>query len=73
VVRRCRNPKCKNEFAVGSARVIIDAPPPPPNPLLQGGPYKGNPDRGGGKPPIDPYEPLNRRVAEVIRRMEEDD
>jgi hypothetical protein len=68
ITRRCQNAKCKNEYAVGSIRNNIDVPPPPPNPMLLGGPYKGGPDRGIGRPAIDPYEPINRRVAEVIRR-----
>jgi hypothetical protein len=73
LTRRCQNPKCKNEFMTGSIRNNIEVPPPPPNPMLLGGPYKGGPDRGIGRPPIDPYEPINRRVAEVIRRSVDED
>ncbi len=73
VTRRCANKACRHEYAVSSTRVLVDVPPPPPNPLLLGGPYKGGPDRGGGKPPIDPNEPIHRRVAEVMRRMTDDE
>jgi len=73
ITRRCTNGKCRNEFAIASTRVLVDVPPPPPNPLVLGGPYKGGPDRGGGRPPIDPNEPMNRRLAEVIRRINDDD
>jgi len=73
VKRRCLDNKCRHEFMVAATRVRIDVPPPPPNPMINGGPFKGNPDRGGGRPPIDPYEPIHRRVAEVIRRSTDED
>jgi hypothetical protein len=71
--RRCQNPKCKNEFPVASVRNNLDVPPPPPNPLLLGGPFKGGPDRGVGRPPIDINEPIQRRIAEVVRRSANED
>ena len=71
--RRCTNIECKNEFPVASIRNNIDVPPPLPNPLLLGGPYKGGPDRGVGRPQIDSNEPIHRRLSEVIRRSTHED
>lgn len=71
--RRCTNRACRNEYPIASGCVRVDMPPPPPNPVLLGGPYRGNPDRGASRPPIPVDEPIHRRVAELMRRMTDED
>lgn len=70
ITRRCKNASCKNEYPVGGQKMRIDVPPPPIDPLIQGGPYLNGPTRGNtGAPAIDHEQPLHRRLSETIRRM----
>jgi hypothetical protein len=59
---RCQNPKCRNEWPTGQRITREEVPPVPPRPGTFG-PYTGE-----GGPPIDANQPLNRRLAEHIRR-----
>lgn len=63
IVRRCTNVKCKTEWPVGQQMDRTDpakgyAPPP-----RQRAPFVGE-----GGPPIDRHQPIQRRLAEHIRR-----
>lgn len=72
--RRCTNRDCRNEFAVASTRSRVDIPPARPDPVLHGGPYPIGPNRGGtSAPPIDPQQPIHRRLSEFGRRYRSDD
>lgn len=70
VVRRCKNAACRNEYPAHVQRMRIDIPPPPPNPLVNGGPYITGPNRSNTSLPlIEHDQPIHRRLSETIRRM----
>lgn len=73
LTRRCTNRACKNEFPVASVKSRTAMPPMFPDPMIHGGPYPIGPNRGGSSaPPIDPNQPINRRLSEFQRRIRND-
>lgn len=72
-VRRCTNPKCRNEYPVATHSMQVATPPPFPDPMIHGGPYPVGPSRGGSSmPAIDPNQPIARRLSEFARRINHD-
>jgi hypothetical protein len=64
VMRKCTNAKCRNEWPQGMLGERAEIPPVPPDPAMGSfGPYHGE-----GGPPIDPHQPIQRRLSEFIRR-----
>ena len=73
VTRRCTNAACKNEYPVASVRSRTAMPPMFPDPMIHGGPYPIGPNRGNSSlPPIDPYQPVQKRLSEFARRIHND-
>lgn len=65
VTMKCRNPACRFEWPHGQVQERMEVLPVPVLPISPtAGPY-----RGEGGPPMDPNQPINRRLAEHIRRV----
>lgn len=74
LTRRCTNRKCRTEFPVVSQQIRTAMPPVPPLQTIPGGPFTRGPNRGStAPPPIDPNQPIHRRLSEIIRRVSDDE